>query len=63
MFVSLIGMPGGGKSTVGRHLARRLGVPFSDSDAVIERRLAALEPSRPLTDWFVAWWHDQGLRP
>lgn len=39
MFVSLIGMPGGGKSTVGRHLARRLGVPFSDSDAVIERRI------------------------
>ena len=39
MFVSLIGMPGGGKSTVGRHLARRLGIPFNDSDAVIERRL------------------------
>jgi shikimate kinase len=39
MFVSLIGMPGGGKSTVGRHLARRLGVPFSDSDTVIERRI------------------------
>ena len=33
-------MPGGGKSTVGRHLARRLGVPFSDSDAVIEHRIA-----------------------
>ena len=32
-------MPGGGKSTVGRHLARRLGIPFNDSDAVIERRL------------------------
>jgi Fe-S-cluster containining protein len=30
---------------------------------VIERRLAALEPSRPLTEWFVAWWHDKGLRP
>ncbi len=39
MFVSLIGMPGGGKSTVGRSLARRLGVPFSDSDAVIERQI------------------------
>jgi len=39
MFVSLIGMPGGGKSTVGRNLARRLGVPFSDSDAVIERQV------------------------
>ncbi len=30
---------------------------------VIEQRLAALEPSRPLTEWFVAWWHDQGLGP
>lgn len=39
MFISLIGMPGGGKSTVGRHLARRLGAPFSDSDNVIERRI------------------------
>jgi shikimate kinase len=37
--VSLIGMPGGGKSTVGRQLARRLGRPFADSDAVIEQRL------------------------
>jgi len=32
-------MPGGGKSTVGRQLAKRLGVPFIDSDAVIEQRL------------------------
>jgi shikimate kinase len=32
-------MPGGGKSTVGRQLARRLGVPFADADAVIEQRL------------------------
>lgn len=32
-------MPGGGKSTIGRHLARRLGVAFFDSDAVIENRL------------------------
>jgi shikimate kinase len=32
-------MPGGGKSTVGRHLSRRLGLPFSDSDAVIEHRI------------------------
>lgn len=39
MLVSLIGMPGGGKSTVGRHLGRRLGLPLVDSDVVIERRL------------------------
>jgi len=32
-------MPGGGKSTVGRHVARRLNRVFVDSDAVIERRL------------------------
>lgn len=32
-------MPGGGKSTVGRHLARRLGEGFVDTDTVIERRI------------------------
>ena len=32
-------MPGGGKSTVGRHLARRLGTSFADTDVVIERRI------------------------
>jgi shikimate kinase len=39
MLISLIGMPGGGKSTVGRQLARRLGVAFNDSDTLIERRI------------------------
>ncbi|MCX7742455.1 MAG: shikimate kinase [Tepidimonas sp.] len=37
--VYLIGLPGAGKTTVGRQLARRLQVPFVDSDAVIEQRL------------------------
>lgn len=37
--VTLVGMPGCGKSTVGRQLARRLGWPFVDSDARIEERL------------------------
>jgi len=32
-------MPGCGKSTVGRHLARQLGLPFVDSDAEIEGRI------------------------
>lgn len=38
-FVSLIGLPGSGKSTVGRQLARRLQLPFFDSDHVIEQQL------------------------
>lgn len=32
-------MPGSGKSTVGRQLSRRLGLPFFDSDQLIEQRL------------------------
>lgn len=39
MTVSLVGLPGSGKSTVGRQLARRLAIPFFDSDHVIEQRL------------------------
>ena len=34
--VVLVGLMGVGKSTVGRRLARRLGLPFIDSDAAIE---------------------------
>lgn len=37
--IALVGLPGGGKSTVGRHLARRLNCEFVDSDALIEREL------------------------
>lgn len=37
--ISLVGLPGSGKSSVGRQLAARLGLPFTDSDAVIEQRL------------------------
>ena len=32
----LIGMPGAGKSTLGRHLAERLGLGFTDTDTLIE---------------------------
>lgn len=35
----LVGMPGSGKSTVGRSLARRLHLPFHDSDHLIEQRI------------------------
>ncbi len=38
MIVYLVGMPGAGKSVVGRALAGRLGVPFVDLDTEIERR-------------------------
>jgi shikimate kinase len=37
--ISLVGLPGSGKSTVGRQLARRLQLPFFDSDHIIEERL------------------------
>ena len=36
--VVLVGAPGSGKSTVGPLLAERLGLPFTDVDAVIEDR-------------------------
>ena len=35
----LIGMPGCGKTTVGRALAKRLGRPFADTDEVFSRRV------------------------
>jgi shikimate kinase len=37
--ICLIGLPGSGKSTVGRQLARRLGLSFIDSDQEIEKTL------------------------
>jgi shikimate kinase len=37
--IALVGMPGCGKSTVARHLARHLGLKLVDSDHEIERRI------------------------
>ena len=37
--VAMVGLPGGGKSTIGRQLARRLACPFVDTDAVIEEQI------------------------
>jgi shikimate kinase len=37
--LALVGMPGSGKSTVGRQLARRLALPFTDTDHAIEQRI------------------------
>jgi shikimate kinase len=45
--IALVGLPGSGKSTVGRHLARQLGLHFVDSDTEIERRIAM-----PIKDYF-----------
>ena len=42
--IVLVGLMGVGKSTVGRRLARRLGLPFVDSDAAIEDA-AGLSPA------------------
>lgn len=37
--MALVGLPGSGKSTIGRHLARSRGLEFIDSDHVIETRI------------------------
>jgi shikimate kinase len=37
--IACVGLPGSGKSTIGRQLARRLDWRFFDSDVVIERRI------------------------
>lgn len=42
--VILVGMMGSGKSTVGRMLAEHTGVPFSDTDALLEFRLGRSIP-------------------
>lgn len=47
MNLALVGMPGSGKSTVGRQLARHLGLGLVDSDAVIEQRIGM-----SIRDWF-----------
>jgi shikimate kinase len=38
VILTLVGLPGCGKSTVGKQLARRLNLPFTDSDHAIEQR-------------------------
>ena len=47
--VCFIGLPGSGKSTIGRQLARNWGVEFVDSDLVLERRLGC-----SIKDYFAA---------
>ena len=38
--LALVGLPGSGKSTIGKHLARRWGLPLIDVDTAIEQRIA-----------------------
>ena len=45
----LIGPPGAGKTTVGTVLAARLGVPFTDTDAIVEG-----VAGKPVSDIFVS---------
>jgi shikimate kinase len=47
--IALVGMPGCGKTTVGRHLARALGWTFVDADHEIERRIGVT-----IRDFFAA---------
>lgn len=35
--IALVGLPGSGKSTIGKHLARKFGLEFCDSDSAIEK--------------------------
>lgn len=51
--IALIGLPGGGKSTVGRQLARRLNARFVDSDAVLEERIGM-----PIRSYFELYGED-----
>jgi shikimate kinase len=39
LLIIFVGLPGSGKTTIGRQMGRRLGLPFLDSDTVIEQRL------------------------
>jgi shikimate kinase len=41
----LVGLPGAGKSTVGRQVARRLGKAFIDADNELERKLGVSIPT------------------
>jgi shikimate kinase/3-dehydroquinate synthase len=48
--VVLVGMPGAGKTSVGRRLAQRLGLPFKDADSEIEAAAG-----QPVTEIFARY--------
>ena len=37
--IALVGLPGSGKSTIGRYLAKRWSLPFVDVDMAIEEHI------------------------
>lgn len=43
-WIALVGLPGAGKTTVGRRLAARLRLPFQDSDEMIEAETGIAVP-------------------
>lgn len=56
----MMGVQGIGKSTIGKLLAERLGVPFVDGDALHpERNKALMASGQPLTDLDRAPWLDK----
>ncbi len=52
--IGLVGMPGCGKSTVGRHLARHLDLRFIDCDSEIEQRIGM-----PIREFFALHGEDR----
>ncbi len=48
--IVLVGMPGAGKTSVGRRLAQRLGLPFKDADSEIEAAAG-----QPITEIFARY--------
>ncbi|MFV2144865.1 shikimate kinase [Isoptericola sp. G70] len=45
--IALVGMPGAGKTTVGRELGRRTSLGFADSDALVDERFGDVLGRRP----------------
>lgn len=52
--IALVGLPGCGKTTIGRYLARRWALPYVDVDVAIEERIAC-----SIRDFFAAEGEDR----
>ena len=42
----LVGIPGSGKTTIGRRASQKLGMPFYDTDALVVEKTSAEDPTR-----------------